>query len=106
MYDFDLIEAELDRRVQARLSTDRDYCWAENAEEQALAERKIELQEESAILHRVQTTKYGDRASWNSIQRRIEAIDVELEGVYDELRKLVGVRPGDPMWSHYTTRED
>ena len=47
------IEAAIDRRVQARLATDRDYLWAEKAEEQAWAERKIELQEELALLQSI-----------------------------------------------------
>lgn len=43
-------ERLLDSRVQARLRTDRDYLFAEDAEAQAWAEAKIELQEEYALL--------------------------------------------------------
>jgi hypothetical protein len=44
------LEKIIDRRVQARLRTDRDYLFAENAEVAALAERKVTLQEELAVL--------------------------------------------------------
>lgn len=70
------IETYLDKRVQARLRTDRDYLFAENAEVQALAERKIELQEERALL-----------AAGGRDTARIEEIDTELEQVYEDLRK-------------------
>lgn len=73
------LEEIIDRRVQARLQTDRDYLGAENAEEQSLAERKIELQEERAVL--------TSRTPTPSEQRRIEDIDTELAEVYAELRK-------------------
>lgn len=69
------IEALLDRRVQARIRTDRDYLFAENAEQQALAERKIELQEEYALL----------AAGGRDLERMAE-IDMELEQLYAELR--------------------
>jgi hypothetical protein len=72
-------EKLIDRRVQARLSTDRDYLFAENAEIQALAERKIELQEEHAVLTAAGLT-YGAH------QRRGDDIRAELEQLYVELR--------------------
>lgn len=74
-------EALIDRRVQARMSTDRDYLWAEDAEQQALAERKIELQEERAVL-------YLSARITPSERRRIDDIDTELEQLYEELRQL------------------
>jgi hypothetical protein len=74
-------ESVVDRRVQARLASDRDYLAAENAEEQALAERKIELQEERAVL--------TSRAALTpSEQMRVEDIDTELKQVYAELKAL------------------
>lgn len=42
-------ERALDRRVQARLATDRAYLYAENAEEQAERERQIEEEEEREL---------------------------------------------------------
>jgi len=69
-------EKLIDRRVQRRLSTDRDYLFAESAEVQSLAERKIELQEERAVLA---AAPHPDAA-------RIEEIDTELEQVFDDLR--------------------
>jgi hypothetical protein len=76
------IEALIDRRVQARLATDRDYLFAENAEQQALAERKIELQEERAVL-----VAAGSRGKYR-VEGRIEEIDVELEEIAEEFRNL------------------
>lgn len=72
-------EQIIDRRVQARLKTDRDYLMAEDAEAQSLAERKIELQEERALI-----TSYARPTV--AEQRRAEDIDTELEEVYAELR--------------------
>lgn len=68
-------EAVLDRRVQSRLSSDRDYSFAENAEQQALAERKIELQEEHALL----------LAQPFCSQTRLWEIEAALEEVAEEL---------------------
>jgi hypothetical protein len=73
------IEALIDRRVQGRLSTDRDYAFAENAEQQALAERKIELQEELAVMDRLAPKHAG-------AERRAAGIrEIELPAVLDEL---------------------
>ena len=72
-------EEILDRRVQARLRTDRDYLFAEDAETQALAERKIELQEERALIARYARPTVAE-------QRRMEDLDTELEQVYADLR--------------------
>jgi hypothetical protein len=74
------IEATIDRRVQARLATDRDYLFAEDAEVQALAERKIELQEERAVLLAAGTL--SDEAA-----RRVDDIASELTQVFAELRR-------------------
>ena len=74
-------EQLIDRRVQRRLATDRDYLFAEDAEQQALAERKIELQEEQAVLRMAARPTVSE-------QRRVEDIDTELEQLYEELRAL------------------
>lgn len=72
-------EQILDRRVQARLATDRDYLFAESAEVQALAERKIELQEERALIASYARPTVAE-------QRRVEDIDTELQEVIAALR--------------------
>lgn len=79
--DEQAFEAALDRRVQARLSTDRDYLFAENSEQQSLAERKIELQEELALLR---------AGSTDTIRHAIRMREIEhkLDLVCDELRAL------------------
>lgn len=42
-------ERILDKRIMARLATDRAYRFAENAEEQAERERQIETEEDSKL---------------------------------------------------------
>jgi hypothetical protein len=85
-------EQLIDRRVQARMQTDRDYLFAETAEEQAIAEHKIELQEERAVL-----IAAGYTIPANT--RRIEDIDAEIERLYQDWRKerepRAGGIPGD-----------
>ena len=71
-------EALVDRRVQARLSTDRDYLLAENAEVQALAERKIELQEELAVLRSLPTNTLREAVRLREIERELEQTIAEL----------------------------
>lgn len=81
------LEALIDRRVQGRLSTDRDYLAAENSEEQALAERKIELQEEAGVLASATLDPQSFDSSYPAY--RLGEIAAELEGIYEELRSLV-----------------
>jgi hypothetical protein len=79
------IEALIDRRVIARLATDRDYLFAENADEQALAERKIELQEELQCM----------RTLGHHPEARVRAAEIEPE-LLDVIAQLRGgVEPGD-----------
>lgn len=75
------MEQLIDRRVQSRLATDRDYLFAENAEQQALAERKIELQEELAVLRAQPTERLSDAI-------RLREIEHELEQACEDLRQL------------------
>jgi hypothetical protein len=77
------LEALIDRRVQARLSTDRDYLFAEDAEQQALAERKIELQEEQAVLGSATLDPSSFDPSYPAY--RLGEIEQELQLVNDEL---------------------
>lgn len=74
-------EQILDRRVEARMKTDRDYLFAENAEVQALAERKIELQEELALIASYARPTVAE-------QRRAEDIGAELIEVLATLRAM------------------
>lgn len=76
------MERAIDRRVQARLATDRDYLWAENADEQAWAETKIELQEELGLLR-------AQARPTPAEQRRIEDVETLLEQHLDEHSKRV-----------------
>ena len=48
-------ERILDRRIQKRLTTDRAYINAENADEQAKVEHRIELHEWARMVH-----QYGE----------------------------------------------
>jgi len=82
MWNEEQIEALIDRRVQGRLATDRDYLFAENAEEQSLAERKIELQEELAITQGL-LHKHPVEAG-----QRCGEIEDELLRVLSELKTL------------------
>lgn len=85
------LEAIIDRRVQARLATDRDYLFAEDAETQALAERKIELQEERAVLNAAPDGRHAER---------IADIDEELGELYVEI--VYGVdRPNPCVHGHF-----
>lgn len=74
-------EALLDARVQRRLSTDRDYLHAENSEEQALAERKIELQEELVILQ--QRAQFPPVPSW--VREHTADVAAKLDEVKREI---------------------
>jgi hypothetical protein len=73
------IEAVIDRRVQARLSTDRDYLFAENSEQQSLAERKIELQEELAVLRSQSTETLNAAIRMREIEHRLEIVIADLQ---------------------------
>lgn len=85
MIDEAALEAAIDARVQRRLAVDRRYRNAENAEEQAAAERRIELEEELYLLVEANRARMaaGDLPTIAHTSRA-EAIAREL----DELREL------------------
>lgn len=79
MWNESEIEALIDRRVQGRLASDRDYAFAENAEQQSLAERKITLQEELAVLDGL-AHKHPEAA-----RRAADIREIELPQIIDEI---------------------
>lgn len=79
-------EAILDARVMRRLATDRRYRNAESSEEQAAAERRIELEEELGLLEQRQRARMsrgdlprlGDAARIGDIRQELADL-AELE---------------------------
>jgi hypothetical protein len=78
----DQIEKVIDARVQRRLASDHDYLYAENAEQQTRAERKVELIEEARTLRELLTS--GSIAA-----DRIATLDDRIEEINDELLALL-----------------
>ena len=73
-------ETLIDRRVQARLATDRRYLHAENAEQASLVEAVITVEQELALLRIAAPS--GDE----SVRRQREAeLEQQLSEAVDEL---------------------
>lgn len=97
MIDEAALEAALDARVQRRLATDRRYRNAENAEEQAAAEHRIELEEELGLLEQANRDRMSsDREPSFVIAARCFAIRDELASL-DELAAIDAETIGDPL---------
>ena len=91
------LEAAIDARVQRRLAVDRRYINAENAEEQAAAEHRIELEEELGLLEQGNRDRMSSGRDL-SVRAAVRAAEIRDElASLDELAAIDAEAIGDPL---------